>query len=72
MRRTETADEKQERLYRRHASGTLAVEEYRADERRLRELTVRARRPLAATRDEQGPGPSAGARGRPRRPPPAQ
>jgi hypothetical protein len=42
-RRKETTEEKQDRLYLRQASGEAAVEEYRADERSVRELTVRLR-----------------------------
>jgi hypothetical protein len=43
LRRTETAEEKQDRLYFRQASGAAAMEEYRADQQSLRELTARLR-----------------------------
>jgi hypothetical protein len=43
MRRKETTEEKQNRLYLRQAGGEAAVEEYRADERSIRELTARLR-----------------------------
>jgi hypothetical protein len=60
VRRTETAEEKQERLYHRQASGAGAMEEYRAEQQSLRELTARLRAERHA-REAAIPSQSAGA-----------
>jgi hypothetical protein len=60
MGRIGTAEERQERLYRRQVEGSVAMAEYRSDEQSFRELTARLRAERLA-REAAIPAQSAGA-----------